>query len=388
MKWFKVLLVNFSLLIGSIILLGGLVELSCRVYLYFKPVPPVLSRWEFRATCPPPYRNTDYFSSDFLNESMRCVDVYQPSGKGFILHKDFHGKYFNITNGLRVTTGQPADFRNRVLLFGGSTLFCQEVPDRHTIASYLQQILNARQSSHYKVENYGTVAMNVAQQTERLLVTPVHPGDIVIFYDGVNDAYYSLAMTYIDGWRPGMEHFQVQKLNRLQKLMHEIHLRYQNRSAAVRVLFDIYDRKPPVTLVDKEILGQNLAKMEEKYRQALIEAHRYVTRHGGKFYHFLQPNIISSQEITPYEQELTQNYLNNPPGFELSIRIGYPRLRKANLTAQAEGVTSFDLTEVLAKRHPGEEFYFDLCHVNHVANQIIAQRMFELILSKEKEKND
>ncbi|MEW6386052.1 MAG: hypothetical protein AB1491_00830 [Thermodesulfobacteriota bacterium] len=382
MKWPKELLLSFALLIGSLIFLLGLIELGCRTYLYFKPAPPVLSRWEFRATGPPPYRNADYFNRDFLNESMRSVDVYRPPGKGYILFKDFQGKYFNITDGRRRTTGQPEDFQHRVLLFGGSAMFGQEVPDGHTIASYLQQILNERLGTRYKVENYGTVAMNAAQQTERLLNTPVHPGDIVIFYDGVNDAYYSLAMAYIDGWRPGLEHFQVKRLNWWQRRLHEWHLRYQKNSAAVRLLFDIYDRRPPATLVDKAILEQNLDKMAEKYRQSLIDAQQYVSSRGGKFYHFLQPNLIAAGEQTPYERELSQNYLDNPPGLDLSIKIGYPGLRKANKLAEAEGVKSFDLTQALEKRQPGEEFYLDLCHINHAGNKRIAQAIFDLVFSK------
>ena len=73
--------------------------------------------------------------------------------------------FFNVLNGFRFTTDTPLSHKKRVLLFGGSTLFSQEVPDKFTIASFLQRELNEK---GIMVKNYGLPGMNSRQQYEIL----------------------------------------------------------------------------------------------------------------------------------------------------------------------------------------------------------------------------
>ena len=102
---------------------------------------------------------------------------------------DYQSDYFNVKNGFRVTTDVPQGMSRRVLLFGGSTLFGQEVPDKHTIASYLQRMLNDSGRA-WKVFNFGLPGMNANQQVSILKTIPLRSTDIIIFYHGVNDIYY------------------------------------------------------------------------------------------------------------------------------------------------------------------------------------------------------
>ena len=123
-----------------------------------------LSRWEFRATQPEPYRNADYFNAQFMRESEtfvngRITDVVEL--------EDFEGRYFNVQGGFRVTSDLPEKAQRRVLLFGGSTLFGQEVPDHLTIASYLQRML-IDSGQLWSVHNYGLPGMNASQQVMKI----------------------------------------------------------------------------------------------------------------------------------------------------------------------------------------------------------------------------
>lgn len=372
--------INISLSFVTVVIFLALVEIGSHVYLKFVDRKDLLTRWEFRLTRPDPYRDADYFSKNFVYESMKSGAAYRPPGVNFLVHENFTGKYFNIVNGRRVTTDQPSSYTSRVLMFGGSSLFSQEVPDWETIASHLQRFLNAGDGPSRVVENYGTNSMVAAQQTERLTHIPIHPGDFVIFYDGVNEIYYPVYSGYRTGYMPGMQPFRpIHKLNWYQRALHAVFIRYREHSAAVDLFLDIYDRAVPTTINDPHILESNLAAADVLYYEALVSAHHYVEQRGGRFYHFLQPNVFTLEKRSPYEETLIANYLQTPPGLEAAFRRGYPRLRAAIAAARAEGVASFDISHVLDKRAPGEELYLDFAHVNDAANKRIAQRIYEIV---------
>ena len=101
-------------------------------------------------------------------------------------------KYINIINNKRVTEYQPNNFENTIYLFGGSTIFGAEVPDKDTVASQLQQILNIENSEKYKVENLGVTGLRIEDQIKRIKKIDFKKDDILIFYDGVNEIYQYL----------------------------------------------------------------------------------------------------------------------------------------------------------------------------------------------------
>ena len=125
-----------------------------------------------------------------------------PGGR-YLLPANRSGRYININDHRRRTTDAPDGAVNRVHFFGGSTLFCAEVPDQWTVASCLQRLLNEQPGPRLRVENYGACSMIARQQTEQLQARPIRPGDVVIFYDGFNDVYYPIYNGNPDGWRPG-----------------------------------------------------------------------------------------------------------------------------------------------------------------------------------------
>ena len=143
----------------SLVISCLLLEVGSRLYLSRFEPEPFLSRWPFRATQPPPYQDCDYFSQEFLAESMRCFRADTPAGAHFFVPGDFPGRHIHVAGGRRVTTDQPTTCTGRVLLFGGSTVFGAEVPDRWTIASCLQRLLNEQVGERWQVENYGVCAM-------------------------------------------------------------------------------------------------------------------------------------------------------------------------------------------------------------------------------------
>lgn len=95
-------------------------------------------------------------------------------------------------DGRRVTPGASADPRAyEVFCFGGSTMIGWGVPDSLTIPSILQRDLTRRLDVPVRVINFGQQAYVSTQELIELMLqlrSGARP-DLVIFYDGVNDAY-------------------------------------------------------------------------------------------------------------------------------------------------------------------------------------------------------
>ena len=358
----------------SIALAFGLIELGSWFWVT-KIRPEHLTRWEFRATQPPPYQRAEYFGSAFLAEAESSV-----SGRISRVTElnDFSGRYFNIVDGYRLTTDAPANADRRVLLFGGSTLFGQEVPDRHTIASYLQRMLND-EGVRWQVRNFGLPGMNATQQTLILQSVPLRAGDIVVFYHGVNDIYYLVFGGYPDGWVGGIPAFRpVQKLSAFHKWLHAWHERLKDYSYTAEVALDIYQRGRPNTVTDPAVLERVLEHTEARFRSAVAEAAALSKAAGATFVHFLQPTAFARSSLTPYERAILNNPLQTAPGLEQSFRQGYPRLQGVATELADKGIEYHDISDAFDDRPAGSEVLLDFCHVNHEGNRLIAQRMMEI----------
>ena len=112
----------------------------------------------------------------------------------------WNGKYINTDNSpdgtWRRTINPPKSGCEKqtsveIWMFGGSTLYGTGVPDWATIPSYLSRDLNSATAACIVVRNFG-VEGYVTNQEVILLMEQLKAGrrpGMVIFYDGVNDAY-------------------------------------------------------------------------------------------------------------------------------------------------------------------------------------------------------
>jgi len=360
--------------LGSVVVTLAFIEFGSWIWVsHIRPQH--LTQWEFRATQPPPYQDADYFGSAFLSEAEASV-----SGRISTIAelRDFSGRYFNVRNGFRVTTDVPSNPQRRVLMFGGSTLFGQEVPDRHTIASYLQRMLNET-GVRWEVRNFGLPGMNATQQTLILKRVALRPGDIVVYYHGVNDVYYLVFGGYQKGWERGVPAFRpVQKLSAVHKWMHAWHKRLKDYSYTAQVALDIYQRGMPDTVTDAAQMRGVLAHTEESFRTAVTDAVAIADASNASFVHFLQPTAYSAAKLSPYEQETLKNPLVTAPGVDIAFREGYPRLRAVASELAAYGVVFYDVSDALDGREIGNEVYLDFCHINHEGNRLVAQRLMDV----------
>lgn len=111
--------------------------------------------------------------------------------------EDSRGKYINIIGGHRATAYQPSRADRTIYLVGGCNIFGTGVDDCRTIASQLQNLINAKfLDNTVIVQNYGFFLEELDKRnneiTDILNALPVKPGDIVLFPFGknANTPYY------------------------------------------------------------------------------------------------------------------------------------------------------------------------------------------------------
>lgn len=363
--------IDLGLLTASVILALGLAEGGCRISTAFFPPTPT-THYEFRLSRPPPYQNADYFSRAFVNESFAQPGGWKTDRSFGWIPNDYRGRHFNVSDGKRKTTDAPplSSVQGRILVFGGSTVYCSEVPDSLTLCSCLQRVLNEHGQRNYKVENLGATTITIKQQLARLKLETIGPSDLVVFYDGVNDVIQSIFYNNPDGTIIDESRKQLDGLSAVNRFFFKVHRRLAPYSAFVAVFLNPVKPAANAKEIDSAIVGV----AARQYQQSLSQAAEYCQAKGARFAHFLQPCLLSATAKSPYEKRLLENGWLTAPGLALAFQTGYAALRRSCAEAGEAGVPNFDLSSCLDSR--SEEVYLDYAHVNHVANQMIARAIY------------
>ena len=363
---------KFTVPVITFTLILLILELFSRFYAQYFHEP--TNNYDFRIKQPAPYQNSPYFSEKFVNESFFEPGKWDLSDEGILIPADFKGRYFSTSGGMRSTSFQPEKSDFTIHLFGGSTMYCGEVPDEYTIASYLQTFFNRNLPGKYIVKNYGVPTLSIAEQVKRLKAAKLRKDDIVIFYDGVNEIFLNLYYANKDS---SIVRVAVNNMNTLSWIL-KIMLYLSENSYFVKLFMNPINYAIPEHLNDKVFMDKMLTETAAKYKKKIAEAYRLSTGRGAHFFHFLQPQFFSDKVLTEYEKNLGRNKYLVIPGSDISFRAGYPVLQTA-ITQLPKEIQSYDLTHILDKRPDGEEYYLDNVHVNHLANRRIANEIFDKI---------
>ena len=263
----------------------------------------------------------------------------------------------STAGGLRTTTDQPVSYSGRVLIFGGSTTFCAEVPDDMTFSSILQRLLNDRHAKR-RVETFGKSA---ATSTDRVTVLEkvddLSKGDIVIFYIGVNEAGVGFTQRVLP----------VGIINKVPELGTVI----QKASSYSRIA-DVLFRK----LVFGSIQVSEQTKLDavQKFKKSMDDAKAITDKVGATLVPVLQANLFNRNPSTAYDNDLGRLY-----GSELSIvmRDMYSRLQPIFQSYKYHG----DATAVMNNLEPSP--YFDWMHVNAEGDKRIAAYLEKLLVDSQ-----
>jgi lysophospholipase L1-like esterase len=355
----KVVLINLLFVVGGLLLVEAGFRLIIDGY---------SDERAFRATQPLPYREAPFFSAEFIDESFRQPGGWRPlAGTNAILPNDFKGKYFTVENGIRRTTDVPQEATITIYLFGGSTLYNSEVPDDHTVASYLQRALVDAGFGRHRVVNFGVSSVSTNQQIERLEAATIAAGDSVVFYDGVNDVLQGVLYGNVGATIYGND--------RARSFGQRLLYRLSKRSVAARYLLTRANANYEIANLDARV-----AWAADRFRTNLEKAERAAREKGASFSHFLQPTLYSLARRGDYENELlTFGFV--PPQAEEAFVAAYPHLAEIVAARSRHGFADFNLTAVFDGLD--EPVYLDGWHINHRGNQVVAQHILAGLVAAE-----
>lgn len=370
----------YFLAYGIIILvLLSILELGVRTYdLYFADQKLTTFK-EFRLTRPFPYQKSEYFSREFIDESF-----IQPNGYHFLpnsvvfLPNDFKGKYFNYENGFRQTIKSNSVASHTIYLIGGSTVQCSETPDDYTIASFLQKKINSTDKERYQVINLGASSVNSYQELARLKTININPEDLVLIYDGHNDAYHTFNNNSAQGYIVGFNKTTLKERPLYLTFLIRAYSILSENSLFIRYLLNPYDyNKIPDHLLEQKRLLELGKEFRTNYIKNITQMSKYVESRKANFFHFLQPNLYTKSYFSNYEQSLMKNkVLVNRP-ISVIFKFAVPEMRASSIELKNLKIKSFDLTKIFDDRK--DEVYLDAVHVSDIGNEIIASSIFELI---------
>ena len=265
---------------------------------------------------------------------------------------DFDGSYIKIKDGRRVTVGSNGLRQRRVLVFGGSTVFCAEVPDLLTSSSQLQQLI-LKNNFDFDVLNYGLPGLRIENQFNILKNVPdLGPDDMVVFYDGVND----LIRVFEEGlnrhknqapWRQlNYFSFAVEKRSSLFR-----HLSISGYVDNIGVANEYLDSGA------KQYISDNWLKYEELAREL-------VQKTGADFIHILQPNWLTYKKLSEGKSEDRR----------FSDMRVIQEIFKNNAT-QNSGIVDFSDSLNSLTDTP----FLDWVHLDDVGDKKIAEEMFKVL---------
>lgn len=275
----------------------------------------------------------------------------------------YNGETTHISEaGLRMHQRQAVEGGNGMVVrfFGGSTMWGEGSDDEHTIPALFNKL-----HPEYEVYNHGQLAYNTRQELDQLIsvYSKNEKTDVVIFYDGVNDAAFLCPKVIQD--LPAHRLVPVYR----EKL-------YKGKAAAVTDLtFGIFAENilkviqkiayrpgPENSLYDCVSNPKKAEAVAEMMMKNWEMAQEIVTRRNGKFIAILQPTAFIGNPRTDH-LELDEELGNN-------IREIYKRLKQKIAERNHPWIVD------LSTKFDGDEYIFiDFCHVSPNGNEIIAREI-------------
>src|SRR5258708_1330885 len=234
----------------------------------------------FRRSRPAAYALSQFYSLEFIDEQTALSESWKQGDTWTGWDSNFHGRYFITDRGTRRTAFQPPAATHTVWMLGNSTLFDYEVPDELTISSQLQQLFNRIYGPRYRIVNLGQTGLGVTQNVKLLKNLPIQPGDIVIEYDGLSEAF---ALRLSDDTR--------RSASRAGTLCNWLATGPIGGWGVVKLYCVLIDETLPAVIVQPA--QPTIEQTARLFEDGLTDAYHYTTARGADYYHFLPPHIWS-----------------------------------------------------------------------------------------------
>jgi hypothetical protein len=251
-----------------------------------------------------------------------------------------------------------------VRFFGGSTMWGEGSDDQHTIPALFNAI-----HPEYAVYNHAQLAYNTRQELDELISVYARneKTDIVIFYDGVNDAAFLCpkvikelpAHRLVPMYR---EKLYAGKLAMVKELVVKMFVE-DILKVIQKITYRPAPGNSPYDCTGNPEKAEAIADMMIKNWEM---AHEIVTRRNGQFIAILQPAAFIGNPRTDH-LELDEEFGKN-------FQEIYTRLREKIAARNHPWIVD------LSKKFDGDDYIFiDFCHVSPNGNEIIAREISDKV---------
>lgn len=353
-RYIVINLITFAILLVAVNWMCGL---------YLKSATRGVARHEL-----PNYRDDAAYARQIFDDYGRVQHEYEPF-VGWRM-KPYSGKTLHVgADGLRVTPASSGREPQRVArFFGGSTMWGEGADDAHTIPAIF-----VKDNPDYKVINHAQLAFNSRQELDELISVYAtgQKADVVIFYDGVNDAAFLCP-----------DDITELPAHRLVPMYRE--KLYTGEAAVIKDILAKLFIKNILRIIHRWTYtpsGENAPydclrnpEKAEEIAEMMIRnweiAHEMVTARGGKFIAILQPAAFVGQPRT--------DHLELDDALGDNFREIYRRVKEKIQARKHPWIID------LSDRFDGDEYIFiDFCHVSPNGNHIIAREITSLIQNPE-----
>jgi hypothetical protein len=282
----------------------------------------------------------------------------------------YEGETLTISqNGERLHSAPESTIPNKksVRFFGGSTMWGEGSDGQHTIPA-LFNVLNPQ----YEVTNHAQLAYNTRQELDALIsfYSKNQHADVVIFYDGVNDAAF-LCPKEIDEMPAHRlvpmyrEKLYAGKTQVLKTLLAKVF--YANIMKTVRTLTtEPTVKNSPYDCISTPGKAEEIAEILMKNWEM---ANEIVTKRGGRFIAILQPAAYIGKPRT--------DHLNLDKDLGRNFAEVYKQIRQKIKDRNHPWI--YDLSD---KFDGSAYIYIDFCHVSPNGNQIMAEEISKVVKSE------
>jgi len=302
--------------------------------------------------------------------------------------KPYRGNYVNVnSDGIRTTANATeSDGANpamKVFMFGGSTMWGAGAKDDSTIPSiFAKEVSNGEASCD--VVNFGVEAYVSTQEVIALMLQLQRGNipDVIIFYDGVNDASGAFQLGV-----PGLPHNEFNRVKEFS-LLERKEIRTLAVQAAANELSTVrfFKRLFMRLGLQRESPFFNPLEYEKPIldRAALVRAtvETYLSNvalvqvlsrsYGFKCLFYWQPMIYQKQHLTEYEQHKAAEFEKKFPGLKGFYLETYAFLKQRTVNLKGD---FHDISSIFSDVH--EPLYVDQFHLGEKGNSLIAKRMVE-----------
>jgi len=334
-----------------------------------------------QAETSPAYAGAVWVPDLFREQSLRVPSPYTYVPFRITGVTPWHGKYFNNDEqptGLSRRTVNPAQGQCQqrpeisVWVFGGSTVYGTGVPDWATLPSYLSRSLNRAGRACVIVTNFGVEGYVTTQELIFLIEQLKRGGkpDIVIFYDGFNDAYNGMAAT--DPWSAhyGLDTIKARTEGSFRGRFDFVHRLYTVR--VVDAACQLFRRRGESLNTDelraKAVAVVNNYEANQNIAGALAQAYHF------RFYGFWQPTLSYGRKpLDSFERQIIEFEASKKSRFDARpVVAAYQEAERR--APNASFVYLADLFDSIP-----EPIYIDEAHFGPHGNELAADAIAKYI---------